>query len=96
MRYRVHFRSPIGPVATAVLDRVRARLREISHTLGAVSSSDSFWTSIAENPLYVDVDGWRFKYSIDRTRKEFVVFEVVRVSSLPPVNNNVPLYKKPA
>ena len=41
-------------------------------------------------------DAKAVKYSIDRTRKEFVVFEVVRVSSLPPVNNNVPLYKKPA
>ena len=96
MPYRVDFRCSIRKVPTAVLDQVRSRLREISHTLGAVSSSDSFWSSIAESPLYVDIQQWRFKYSIDRTRKEFVVFEVVRVSSLPPVNNNVPLYKKPA
>jgi hypothetical protein len=60
----------------------RARFREISHTLAAVSSSSSFWSSLTENPLYVDVAGWRFKYTIDRERKEFDVLEIIRVSGV--------------
>jgi hypothetical protein len=76
----VSFHCRVGRVPTAVLDRVRSRLREISHTLAAVSSSDSFWNSIAENPLYVDLDGWRFTYSIDRSGKQFVILEAGRVS----------------
>ena len=96
MPYRVDFRCSIGKVPTAVLDQVRSRLREISHTLGAVSSSDSFWSSIAESPLYVDIQQWRFKYSIERHRKQFIVLEAMRVSDVPTVNSGAAFYKKQA
>jgi hypothetical protein len=96
MHCRVDFRCSVRHVPTAVLDRVRSRLREISHTLGAVSSSDSFWSSIAESPLYVDIQQWRFKYSIERDRKQFTVLEAIRVSDVPAVNSGRAFYKKQA
>ena len=81
----------------AVLDRVRSRLRDVSGTLVAVSSSDSFWSSIAESPLYVDVEGWRFRYSIDRSTEQFIVVEAVRLSDVPLAGAADPArYKKPA
>lgn len=90
------FRCPVGEVPIAVLDRVRSRLRDISDTLAAVSSSDSFWSSVAESPLYVDIEGWRFRYSIDRLTRQFIVLEAVRVSDVLP-DLPVPwLYKKRA
>jgi hypothetical protein len=82
--YRLHFRCTVSSVPVRILDRARARFREISHTLAAVSSSSSFWSSLTENPLYVDVAGWRFKYTIDRERKEFDVLEIIRVSDVLP------------
>jgi hypothetical protein len=95
--YRVVFRCPVGRVPAAVLDRVRSRLREISHTLAAFSSSDSFWSSIAESPLYVDLDAWRFTYSIDRSGQQFVVLEAVPVSKAPgAVAPSSSAYKKQA
>ena len=65
------------------LGRLRARLREIGHTLSAVSSSSAFWTSMTESPLFVDVEGWRFKYMIDRRSQVLSVVEVSRVSDAP-------------
>jgi hypothetical protein len=95
--YRVSFSCPVGRVPTAVLDRVRSRLREISHTLAAVFSSDSFWSSIAENPLYVDLDGWRFTYSIDRSGPQFVVLQAVPISEMPgAAAPSSPVFKKQA
>ncbi|HEX9572856.1 MAG TPA: hypothetical protein VF994_02100 [Myxococcales bacterium] len=67
----------------ATLGRLRVRLREIGHTLSAVSSSSAFWTSMTESPLFVDVEGWRFKYAIDRKSQVLSVLEVSRVSDAP-------------
>ena len=67
----------------ATLGRLRARLREIGHTLSTVSSSSAFWSSLAESPLFVDVDGWRFKYTVERESQALVVLEVSRVSAGP-------------
>jgi len=58
-------------------------LREIGHTLSAVSSSSAFWTSMTESPLFVDVEGWRFKYAIDGQSEVLTVLEVSRVSDAP-------------
>ena len=73
----------VGSVQAATLARLRARLREIGQTLSAVSSSSAFWTSLTESPLYVDVEGWRFKYAIDRGSQTLSVLEVSRVSEAP-------------
>jgi len=70
-------------VPAATLGRLRVRLREIGHTLSAVSSSSAFWTSTTESPLFVDVEGWRFKYAIDRKSQVLSVLEVSRVSDAP-------------
>jgi hypothetical protein len=78
--YRLHFRGAIPSVPTRVIDRLRARLREISETLSTISSISSFWTSLAENPLTIDVAGWRFTYTIVREPNYFQVLEAVRVS----------------
>ncbi|HWE23652.1 MAG TPA: hypothetical protein VG496_06895 [Myxococcales bacterium] len=97
MSYRVRVRCVLQDVPAVVVGRMRARLRDISHTLEAVSRSDSFWSSMAENPLYVDLHGWRFRYSIDRARKEFVVLDVSRTSeTLPPGGPFTPAFKKQA
>jgi hypothetical protein len=73
----------VGSVTSATLGRLRARLREIGHTLSAVSSSSAFWTSMMESPLFVDVEGWRFKYAIDQRSQVLTVLEVSRVSDAP-------------
>ena len=65
------------------LGRLRARLREIGHTLSTVSSSSAFWSSMADSPLYVDVEGWRFKYAVERESQVLTVLEVSRVSDAP-------------
>jgi hypothetical protein len=70
-------------VPPGVLAHLRARLREIGHTLSAVSSSSAFWTSLAESPLFVDVEGWRFKYSVEPQTQVMTVLEVSRVSDAP-------------
>jgi hypothetical protein len=70
-------------VPPAVISRLRARLREIGHTLSAVSSSSAFWTSLRESPLFVDVEGWRFKYAVERKSQLLTVIEVSRVSDAP-------------
>jgi len=70
-------------VPAATLGRLRVRLREIGHTLSAVSPSSAFWTSMTESPLFVDVEGWRFKYAIDRKSQVLSVLEVSRVSDAP-------------
>jgi len=78
--YRVQLRCAVGSVPAATLGRLRSRLREIGHSLSAVSSSSAFWTSMTESPLFVDVEGWRFKYGIDRQWQVLTVLEVTRVS----------------
>jgi hypothetical protein len=84
--YRVQFRCPTRRVPIRVLDQLRERLREISHTLGAVSSSSSFWSSLTENPLFVEVAGWRFNYAIHRESKQFEVLEARRASDRTPAD----------
>jgi len=81
--YRIQVRCALGSVPAATVARLRARLREIGHTLGAVSESSAFWTSMTEAPLYVDVDGWRFTYSVERRARLLVVRNVTRVSNGP-------------
>jgi len=81
--YRVHLRCAVGSVPSATLGRLRARLREIGHTLSTVSSSSAFWSSMSDSPLYVDVEGWRFKYAVDREQQVLAVIEVSRVSDGP-------------
>lgn len=83
MPYRVHLRCAVGSVPSATLGRLRARLREIGHTLSTVSSSSAFWSSMSGSPLYVDVEGWRFKYAIDRELQILAVIDVSRVSDAP-------------
>ena len=83
MPYRVRLRCSVGSVPSATLGRLRARLREIGHTLSTVSSSSAFWSSMAESPLFVDVEGWRFKYTIERESQALIVLEVSRVSEAP-------------
>ena len=86
MPYRVQFRCPTRRVPIRVLDQLRERLREISHTLGAVSSSSSFWSSLTENPLLLDVGEWRFEYAIHRESKQFEVLEARRASDRTPAD----------
>jgi hypothetical protein len=81
--YRVQLLCSVGSVQAATLGRLRARLREIGQTLSAVSSSSAFWSSLTESPLFVDVEGWRFKYGIDRKSEMLSVLEVSRVSDAP-------------
>jgi hypothetical protein len=38
---------------------------------------------MSDSPLYVDVEGWRFKYAIDRELQILAVIEVSRVSDVP-------------
>ena len=38
---------------------------------------------MTESPLFVDVEGWRFKYAIDRKSQVLSVLEVSRVSDAP-------------
>ena len=38
---------------------------------------------MSDSPLYVDVEGWRFKYAIDRELQILAVIEVSRVSEAP-------------
>ena len=83
MPYRIQLRCAVGSVQAATLGRLRARLREIGQTLSAVSASSAFWSSLTESPLFVDVEGWRFKYAIDRESQVLTVLEVIRVSELP-------------
>lgn len=83
MPYRIQLRCAVGSVQAATLGRLRTRLREIGQTLSAVSSSSAFWSSLSESPLFVDVEGWRFKYSIDRESQVLSVVEVSRVSDAP-------------
>jgi len=73
----------VGSVPSATLGRLRARLRDIGHTLSTVSSSSAFWSSMSDSPLYVDVEGWRFKYTIDRQLQVLAVIDVSRVSDVP-------------
>ena len=68
----------VGSVPSATLGRLRARLRDIGHTLSTVSSSSAFWSSMSDSPLYVDVEGWRFKYTIDRQLQVLAVIDVSR------------------
>ena len=72
----------MGSVPAATLGRLRARLREIGQTLSAVSLSSAFWSSLTESPLFVDVEGWRFKYAIDRESQVLTVVELIRVSEV--------------
>jgi hypothetical protein len=81
--YRVQLRCVVGSVSADTLGRLRARLREIGHSLLAVSSSSAFWSSMTESPLFVDVEGWRFKYAINRQSQVLTVVEVSRVSDAP-------------
>ena len=83
MPYRVQLRCAVGSVPTATLGRLRARLREIGHTLSTVSASSAFWSSMADSPLFVDVEGWRFKYAVERRAQVLAVVEVSRVSEAP-------------
>ena len=79
----MQLRCAVGSVPTATLGRLRARLREIGHTLSTVSASSAFWSSMADSPLYVDVEGWRFKYAVERESQVLTVLEVSRVSDAP-------------
>jgi len=83
MPYRIHLRCAVGSVPAATLGRLRARLREIGHTLSTVSASSAFWSSLTDSPLYVDVEGWRFKYVVDRPTQVLAILEVSRVSDAP-------------
>ena len=38
---------------------------------------------MTESPLFVDVEGWRFKYAIDGQSEVLTVLEVSRVSDAP-------------
>jgi hypothetical protein len=81
--YRIQVLCAPGSVPPATLRRLRARLREIAQTLAAVSDSSAFWTSLTEAPLYVDVDGWRFRYVVDNRAQVLAVIDVARVSDAP-------------
>ncbi|MFL5311429.1 MAG: hypothetical protein ACJ79H_13340 [Myxococcales bacterium] len=83
MPYRVQLRCAVGSVPSPTLGRLRARLREIGHTLSTVSGSSAFWSSMADSPLFVDVDGWRFKYVVERESQVLAVVDVSRVSDAP-------------
>jgi hypothetical protein len=80
--YRIQVRCALGSVPTATVGRLRARLREIGQSLATVSESSAFWASMTEAPLHADVDGWRFRYTIERRARLLVVVEVIRVSDV--------------
>ena len=94
MAYRVHLRCAVGSVPPATLGRLRARLREIGHTLSTVSASSAFWSSLSDSPLYVDVEGWRFKYLVERQSQVLAVLEVSRVSDAPAAYERVRSHRK--
>ena len=67
-----------------VLGQLRARLRELSETLAAVSPASSFWASLTENPLTIDMAGWRFTYTIRRDPGHLEVLAAVRICDVVP------------
>jgi hypothetical protein len=84
VRHGLRFGCTVASVPIRVLDRLRARLRAVSETLWAASPGSSFWTSLMDNPLTLDVAGWRFQYTISREPRQIDVLDAMRISDVLP------------
>jgi hypothetical protein len=84
VHYGLRIRCSVDTVSMRVLDRLHVRLREVSQILWEASPGSSFWRSLTENPLTIDVAGWRFQYTISREANRIDVIEAARISDVLP------------
>jgi hypothetical protein len=76
--YTTTLRCAVDRVPSSILTRLQATLRELAFTLEATPAQSSFWSTLRDNPLSVEVEGWQFTVDVDRAKSNLAV---VRVAS---------------
>ncbi len=71
--FSVELAKPFSNVPGDLLIELRARLREIGDTLGALPSESHVWPSLAASGMLLELEGWRFRYRVDVERRRLIV-----------------------
>jgi len=71
--FSVELAKPFSNVPGDLLVELRARLREIGETLGALPSESHVWPSLAASGMLLELEGWRFQYRVDVEQRRLIV-----------------------
>ena len=55
-------------VPAEVLTLVHKQLDEIARALAMIEPSNPFWNSLRSSGMRVGIEGWKFKFRVDRVR----------------------------
>lgn len=80
MGYAVHFKHVPPDLPPEVQARVRLALDEVGETCSSIARDDEFWTYIKESGFFLEHQGWRFHFHLERFARELVVDRCERLS----------------
>jgi hypothetical protein len=78
--YKVFKIAPLkslGTVPIQLIAEMRARLSDIGNSLRNVPLDSRVWRTLTAGPMLLDIEGWRFQYRVDATRRRLVVEEAL-------------------
>lgn len=83
MTYATSIACEVGNLPRTVLTRLQATLRELALSLEAVPAQSSFWRTLEEDPLVLDVEGWHFTVEVGRERGSVAVIRIEQRNAHP-------------
>ena len=60
--------EPTASVPPEILQTVQQHIEEMARALAQVDPQSSFWASLRESGLSVEVLGWKFRFSVEPDR----------------------------
>jgi len=76
--WSIVFECDTGRVPESVLDTVKAQLEDMGRAIAAIEPSSTFWNSLRESGMRIDVGDWRFKFRADFGEVALVEVQPVR------------------
>ena len=75
MELLVALSDPMADVPAVTRVHLLKMLQEVAASLAEVPMSSAVWLSLEAAPTQLDLEGWRFLYTISRDRSRLVVIE---------------------
>lgn len=81
MAFAVVFQAGLEEVPVHVRATLRDRLLDVGAVLETIPDQSVVMESMAQSPMRLDVDGWRFGYKVDPLNHRLLVAEVAKLKS---------------
>ena len=85
MELVVDFSDSLPDVSSDTRERLLKALQEVAASLTEAPNFSVVWDSIEAAPLQLDLDGWRFLYTVSRERARLTVIEHKHLKDIDPI-----------